>query len=51
MWMTGIGFGLAFFCIWLAAHYAVLVRVSTGQDLKHEKYGMKNVKKNRRGKE
>ena len=46
MWITGIGIGLAFFCIWLAAHYAVLVRVSTGPDVKHEKYGMKNVKMN-----
>ena len=50
MWMTGIGIGLAFFCVWLAAHYVVLVRVSTGPDVKHGKYRMKKHDKIQEGK-
>lgn len=51
MWMTGIGIGLAFFCVWLAAHYVVLVRVSTGPDVKHGKYRMKKRDKIQEGKQ
>ena len=50
MWMTGIGIGLAFFCVWLAAHYVVLVRVSTGPDVKRGKHRMKKHDKIQEGK-